>query len=86
MLQKGETPTKREVIPPDEGWKSGALYLVLVSYGVGNPIHEAFFQVGYLTRGAKPGGNSYIWLNSYDEANWVGEAYYLRAVKKLHPT
>lgn len=84
MLQKGDTPTKREITPPPEGWEEKALYLVLVSYGQGNPAHLAYLQVGYLDRNGRPGGATAIWLNSYDEPALVSEAYHLQVLKKLH--
>lgn len=84
MLEKGQTPTKREILPPAEGWEERALYLVLVSYRQGNPAHLAYLQIGFLDKGGKPAGTTEIWLNSYDEPALLSEAYYLQALKKLH--
>lgn len=74
----------KEIISLNHGWKEGALYLVDVSYNRSNPVHKAFFHVGFVNDDGTPGNYSEIWMNGYDHAEPFGAAFYLRALKVLH--
>lgn len=89
VFPKGALPPKASrknptIIPPEEGWKPFAIYLVEVSWSGGNPIHEAILHTGFLENGLPRGPHSLVWVNNYDSPHSFGAAYYLRVVKLLH--
>ena len=85
MIYKSEVflPTEKAIIPPVEGWEEDGVYLVGVSYGVHNPVHNALLHVGFLTKENTPGSYSQIWKNNYGEPEDFSNAFYLEVFCKL---
>lgn len=78
-------PMERTIIAPEGGWKAHTLYRVLVSFNTGNPLHYAYFKVGFLNgEGGGPGGYSEVWENCYDRAHPIREIHFMRPIKELH--
>lgn len=82
----GWLPTKRQVIPPEGGWKERTHYVVEVSYRPTNPIFRRILYVGFIRDPARPLAGSYtsIMLTESDDKEWNPEhLYYLRAVCEI---
>ena len=74
-----------QIIPPEGGWIEHTLYLVEVSTGPNNPVHEAYFMVGFLNDAGK-GWHSfggYTRLSSQDGSSYE-RCHYIKALKVLH--
>lgn len=78
-------PTKKEIIPPAEGWKEKTLYLVEMSYLAAEPIRQAYLCVRVLN-GEDGGPDHYsgVWYGSYDVPAAFGGVHYLKVIKVLH--
>ena len=74
---------ERYIVPPEGGWQEHTWYLVLVSWGKGNPVHYGIMFTGFLDRDGEPGGYSGITPIRYIEDNPFQKAYYLKAMKIL---
>lgn len=78
-------PALKTIIVPDGGWKSHTLYLVEVAFNKNNPIHEAYFMVGFVDEDSKqPGNYTELWSNSYDGPQQLSKVYYMKTIKELH--
>lgn len=82
-------PLERTIIAPEGGWKAHTLYRVLVAHNKSNPIHYAYFKVGFLNGKVvdgkpTPGGYSEVWENNYDHAAPIGRVHFMRPIKELH--
>ena len=77
-------PDRKEVIPPEGGWKEHTLYLVWVAFRKSNPVHCAYLEVGFLNTDGSPGNYSAVWCNNYDYAIEFGKVYALRVAQELH--
>lgn len=77
-------PTEKGIFPPEGGWKPHTLYLVDVSFASNNPIHEAYFEVGFVNDDGSLGGYCEVWCNNYDNAYRPGKVFYMRPVRELH--
>lgn len=73
---------KREIIPPEGGWKEKTFYEVEVSYSSRNPIHKAIFYSGFLSKG-KPCGYNAIWNPTCGSPKGIEYAHYVKAIKVL---
>jgi hypothetical protein len=72
-------------IPLEGGWKEHTLYLVEASTGPNDPIHEAYFMVGFLNATPKWGVfGSYTCLINCQDGSPYTDWYYLKALKALH--
>ena len=82
----GGLPSKRQVIPPEGGWKDWTHYVVEVSYRSTNPIFRRILYVGFLGKPDRPlsGGYTSMVLTQSDDHNWNPEGlYFLRAVCEI---
>ena len=57
---------------------------VRVGHNRENPVHDAYFQVGFLNDDGSPGGYSEVWCNTYDRSYELSEMHYLYPVRLLH--
>ena len=76
-------PKQRTIIAPEQGWVAHTLYLVHVAYHSGNPIHEAYFKVGFLHSNGDPAGYSEVWNNNYDGSQSFGRVHFIEVIKEL---
>lgn len=77
-----DTPEKRTIIEPKEGWKAHTVYLCDVAFSKHNPIHRALVAIGFVEKG-KPGNYSEAWSNSYDTSYQFRELHYCKPIKEL---
>ncbi len=86
MIPKlGDWEVKSRLLQPVEGWKENTLYLVHVCYGPSNPVHEDYFQVGFLDEDGTPGNYTYVVSQGDNLEHGHGRwPHYLRVIKELH--
>jgi hypothetical protein len=74
------TNKKRLIIPPAEGWKSRAYYIIEVAYSAYNPIHRCMYFSGFLSRGEP---NGYSGVMSSDNETSQAEFWYMRVLYQI---
>jgi hypothetical protein len=75
--------TEKQIVEPVGGWQEHTIYLVRVASFPTNPVHEAYFKVGFIFNG-KVGGYSEVWNNSYESPIPFHAIHYLYPLKRLH--
>ena len=76
-------PLAPRIIPPENGWERGCLYLVEVAYNPSNPIHVSTFYSGFLDKKGNPCGYNEVHSPGMHESSEISDLYYLKVLKKI---
>jgi len=73
---------KKEIIPPEGGWKENTYYIVEVSFRKTNPVHRKIFYSGFLD-GGFPAGYNQLFAGRDTGFVSIKDAFYLKVLKEI---
>jgi len=73
---------KKEIIPPEGGWKESTYYIVEVSFSRTNPVHRKIFYSGFLIEGF-PAGYNQLFAGRDTGFVTIKNVFYLKALKEI---
>ena len=79
-----DLPESKEIIPPENGWRAEAYYVVDIAVRSTNIIHRSIFYTGFLNgKDDAPGGYNKVFNPTYDSCLEIKDAYYMRAIREI---
>jgi len=78
-------PTKREIIPPINGWKESTYYIVEASFTSGNPITKYMYYSGFLNNLDKTPEAYNLFLN-LEDVNRISDVFYMKVLFQIADT